>query len=52
MRRSRILILPLLRAVAACWGTDLVGGRRGDAQRCLQGCAPEGLAIKYRVKYL
>jgi NAD(P)-dependent dehydrogenase (short-subunit alcohol dehydrogenase family) len=33
-------------------GADIAGGRRWDAQRCFQGCAPEGLAIKYRLKYL
>ena len=34
--------------------TDLhrFGWRRGDAQRCFQSCVPEGLAIKYRLKYL
>jgi hypothetical protein len=37
-----------LRAGAA----DIVDGRRWEAQRCFQGCAPEGLAIQYRLKYL
>jgi hypothetical protein len=27
-------------------------GRREDAQRCFQWCALEGMAIKYRLKYL
>jgi REP element-mobilizing transposase RayT len=31
---------------------DIAGGRREDAQGCVQGCAPEGLTIKYRLKYL
>jgi hypothetical protein len=31
---------------------DIAGGRREDAQGCVQGCAPEGLTIRYRLKYL
>jgi hypothetical protein len=31
---------------------DIARGRREEAQRCLQWCALEEMAIKYRLKYL
>ena len=33
-------------------GADMTSRQRWDAQRCFQGCAPEGMAIKYRLIYL